>query len=332
MSAAARPIGAPRATEATCLPLPGPEADNLLGFLAILGTLRVLETFRPDLQPRISWSEAPWTAALHLAEPLSEAEVAEMLSKGCSEIAERFDVDGRKNVNFDRASFRAYAQRLTGDALNQRLASALTAELPEREGKALRAAPLVMMFGQGWQNFLERLVAVPRGDLPNRFAKQKNPPDFRSPAKIAEALFRPWQRTDDADAFRWDPEEDQRYALRFGDPSRAGAAPTVHGANRLAAIGFLSYVCSPGASSQRVAGTRFDRGRVSFVWPLWEQPLALVAIEALLAHPALRDGDLESLRPYGVFEILRCERISNGKFMNTTRARPYRGEGRGGLE
>jgi acyl-coenzyme A synthetase/AMP-(fatty) acid ligase len=40
-------------------------------------------------------------------------------------------------------------------------------------------------------------------------------------------------REDDADGFRWDPQDDQRYALRYDNPSLAGAAPTVVGANRL---------------------------------------------------------------------------------------------------
>src|SRR5690606_18996728 len=101
-------------------------------------------------------------------------------------------VDGRANVKFTRAEYRAYAERVRTDPVGAALAAALVAELPARRDGSLRPSPLVMMFGQGHQNFLDRLVAVPRGDLPNRFKKKKSPPDMADPAKIAEALFQPW--------------------------------------------------------------------------------------------------------------------------------------------
>lgn len=322
MTSDVRALFGPEAQTGATFALRGLEADNLLAFLALLGALRVLDRERPSWQARISWDESPWLARLHLCEPVDRSEVSRVLAAGCTAIAEQFDVDGRKNVDFDREQFRAYADRVRSDPVNAALAAAVAAELPERDGKKLRAAPLVMMFGQGWQNFLERLVAVPRGDLPARIAKRKNPPDLSSPKKIEEALFEPWARADDADAFRWDPDEDQRYAFRFGDPSKAGAAPTVHGANRLAAIGFLSYVCCPASKRHRVAGTVFGRVQTAFVWPLWKRPLPLAGIEALLAHREVLSGDLAAVKPYGVFEILRAQRVNNGKFLNVARARP----------
>ena len=76
-----------------------------------------------------------------------------------------------------------------------------------------------MRFGQGHQNFLERLIDVPSGG--HRLRKLKSPSSRADPAKIAEALFQPWRRGDDADGFRWDPADDQRYALQYADPSLA---------------------------------------------------------------------------------------------------------------
>jgi hypothetical protein len=180
-----------------------------------------------------------------------------------------------------------------------------------------------MMFGQGHQHFLARLVSVARGELPERLRKVKNPPDLHDPSKIGEALFKPWRRDDDADGFRWDPEEDQRYALRFGNPSRAGAAPTVHGANRLATMGLLSFPCSPRARGHGVPGSMRDDEGISFVWPVWRAPLSLQAIEALLAHPELVNGRLARVRELGVAEIYRARRVANAKLMNVKRALPW---------
>ncbi len=202
------------------------------------------------------------------------------------------------------------------------LAAALSAECPLKEDGRTNAAPLVMLFGQGHQHFLDRLVSVPQGDLPGPLRKLKKPPDLRSPSMIAGALFAPWKRSDATDAFRWDPEEDQRYALRFGDPSRAGAALTVHGANRLAAIGLLSFPCMPTKRRLRAAGSDRTEEGVVFLWPIWTSPFTRRSIEDLLVHPALLRGDRQALAAFSVREIFRARRIANGKFMNVTRATP----------
>jgi hypothetical protein len=306
----------------TVLPMPGLEPDSLLAFLALLGLLRSLQETRPGWQARASWAGPPWVAQLHLSEAADPSKVAKAASDGAAGLASQFDVNGRANVNFEDGEFHEYLLGLQGNAVATSLGTALTAEVPRKKDGGHQAAPLVMMFGQGHQNFLDRLVAVPRGDVPNRLKKKQPVPDMGDPAKIEEALFHPWTRTDDADGFRWDPEEDQRYALRFDDPSRAGAAPTVHGANRLAAIGFLSYGCAPRSDRLGVPGVVRDREGFRFVWPLWTVPLSLLGIEALLSHPDVLGGRLDEVRAYGVAEIMTARRISNGKFMNVVRAVP----------
>jgi hypothetical protein len=142
------------------------------------------------------------------------------------------------------------------------------------------------------------------------------------PSKLAEALSSPWAHNDDADGFRWDPAEDQRYAMRFGDPSKEGAALTVHGANRLAAIGFLSCATAPNERRLAAVGAFHDEEGWGFAWPIWSEPLSRCAIEAFLTHPDLVVGNPQALRVLGVLEVRCARRISNGKFMNVTRATP----------
>ncbi|MGD9535547.1 MAG: hypothetical protein AB7P52_03985 [Alphaproteobacteria bacterium] len=308
---------------ATLLDLPGLEPDNLLAFLALLGLLRALETARPAWRPRTSWRGPPWVARLHLAETTDEESVASAAAEGIASLAAQFDVAGNRNVSqFDPSSYRTHMLKVRSNETNAALCAALMAEWPRTKSGGLQAAPLVMMFGQGHQNFLERLVDVPRGELPRRFERLKSPPNMGDPAKIAEALFTSWQRDDDADAFRWDPEEDQRYALRFDDPSGGGAALTVHGANRLAAIGFLSFATTPRKRRQKVVGAMRDERDWFFLWPIWLTPLSRTAIEAFLAHPNIAETTLDELHKLGVVELFRAQRIQNGKFMNVTRARP----------
>jgi hypothetical protein len=307
------------------LPLRGLEVDSLLAFLALLGLLRALEAARPQWRPRASWVGPPWLVRLHTSEEVNERLIAEAACDGIDAIAERYRFGEKKDVKFTRADFREYLRNLRGHPIDAALGVALAAELPEKKSGGVQPGPLVLMFGQGHQHFLDRLRAVPSGELPNRLKKAKPPPKLRDPRYVHDALFLPWRRDDDADAFRWDPEEDQRYALRFGKPSAAGAAPTVHGANRLAALGFLSFSCAPARDRMRaVAVTRDDDG-VRLVWPVWKQALSLGGIEALLAHPDVLRGELERVRPLGVQEIFSAKRVANGKFMNVTRAMPVNG-------
>ena len=314
----------------TPVPLAGLELDNLLGFLTLLGLLRALEVARPAWSPGASWQGTPLVAHLHTVVEVTQDEIAMAACEGIEAFVEALIVEGHKNVDFSFAEFGDYAGEARVDSRRSLVAAALCAQLPRRiKAKTeVQVSPLVMMFGQGHQNFLERLVAVPRGDVPNRMSKAKNPPNLRDSAKVAEALFSPWLRTDRTDGFRWDPEDDQRYALRYDDPSKAGAAPTVHGANRLAVLGFLSYPCFPLEQSSRkprTAGYRRQGRGVSFVWPVWSVPLCLTGIEALLAHPAIANGKLDNVKPYGVTQILAAQRVSNGKFLNVARARPWSG-------
>lgn len=319
------PAAVPGRDERTSvLPLPGLEADNLLAFLALLGLLRSLETEMPDRDPRASWSGPPWIANLHLAGSVDSEQIARAAAKGVHRIAARYDFGSHKNVDFTPGEFREHARQSRTDPVRAALAAALTAEYPEKKGGGLKAGPFVLMFGQGHQNFLERLVSVPLGALPPRLKKEKAPPDFRNHRYIVEALFQPWRRDDDADAFRWDPEEDQRYALRFGDPSRAGAALTVHGANRLAAVGLLSFPCAPAKKDPNAPGTTRDADGVRFVWPIWTEPLSLHSVQRLLCHPDLIKMDQGALAPLGVASVYVARRVPNGKFMNVTRAVPRR--------
>lgn len=312
--------------------LPGIEADNLLGLLAALGLLRALEATREEWAPRLSWSEQPWRASVHLARPASQRDIASAAADGVSEIARRFDVKGHKNVgDFDPESFRALLQEKSDDEVAGRLAAALGVEYPRKRQQGIIAGPFVFQRGQGHQHFLERLLAITNDtDRKKASGTKKRVQRPAASTKIFEALFAPWRRDDETDAFRWDPQEDQRYALRYDDPSKAGAAPTVHGANRLAGVGLLSFPSVPRSGERKIItpGTgRDEDDGLCFIWPIWTVPLSLHGIQRLMSHPDVIAGNKTRLLPYGLREILRAKRVPNAKFMNVTRAVPWAGSG-----
>lgn len=305
----------------TQTPLPGLEADNLLGILAALGLLRALETSRPEWGPRLSWVGPPWVAELHTWEPIEREAVAAACMDGLASWGPHVGCGDMKDVKLDVSAFRAIATDARATEHAARFAAALTAECPAKQDGSVYPSQLVFMFGQGHQHFLERVVAAVRNVLPAKLRKSKAADDLVAAGKIAEALFQPWRRSDPTDSFRWDPADDQRYALRFSDPSGEGAALTVHGANRLAALGFLSFACFPGQRRMNSRGVVRDSGS-EFVWPLATSPASLASYEALLAHPDVLAGNVENLRRLGVGEVMRARRVSNGKFVNVSLGRP----------
>ena len=315
-------------TETTTHRLTGLEPDNILAFLALLGLLRSLEAARPNWKPRVYWEGAPVRPLLMLAEPACAEDVAQASADGCEALSRDYEFGGEVDLTFVRDKARSLSQDAIHANARGRAAvmDCLFSDGAVRGDGRILASPLCAMFGQGHQHFLKRLNDVPKGVLPKHLLRRKPAPDLNTASKIADALFAPWERADETDGFRWDPAEDRRYALRFKDPSTERGC-TVHGANRLAAIGLPSL---PGAAVERRGRMRFlvlgtdldDGGAIQVSWPIWDRPVSLAGLRALLGHPSLQADtpDLASLCTAGVWEVRRARRITVGKYFNFTRA------------
>jgi hypothetical protein len=123
-----------------------------------------------------------------------------------------------------------------------------------------------------------------------------------TPEHLRATLFATWQYREEGRSFRWDPGEDRRYALRASDPSKGPdkSIPSMWGANRLAFEALACLPCYP--RGRRLQTTGFQEERV-FHWPLWDPPVTLTTLRAVLAHPAVLDRDAATLAAMGVFAI-----------------------------
>jgi hypothetical protein len=313
--------------------LHGLEPDNLLAFLALLGLLRALEAFDDSLHPRAAWDidALPVRPRLFLARAVTPEEVMESAAKGIEAISKSHAFGGRKDLNHSRNECRALLDQVARAArLDARehadLLAALISDAAIKDDKKgfVDPTPLCLLFGQGHQHFLDRLVGVPQEPAPPPRRKGKTAVSLSASECLAEALLQPWHRNDPTFSFRWDPEEDVRYALMAGDPTdMAYKLGTQHGANRLAAIGLAVLTVVPETRAGRVrpniiGGTSGPDG-FSFAWPIWREPATLCAIRALLAHADLRTPD--ALKHLGVDYVVAARRISVGRYRNFSRAR-----------
>jgi len=322
--------------------LSGLEPDNLLAFFALLGLLRALEaadSTHPEsrwLRPRATWDmdHAPLRPVIRVAPATSEEEVAEAAAAGLDILTKHHDFGGRPDLDYprtearhllsDAASNACTSDRGRADVIAALMTDGAIRESKDRSGAVVEPTPLCLLFGQGHQHFLDRFAGVLREQVPPPRGRGKSAVTLSAAACLAEALFAPWHRTDPTFSFRWDPEEDVRYALMAGNPTNAAyKGGTQHGANRLAVAGLTALTVVPqiraGRARAAIPGGAWGPEGFSFVWPVWRGPTTLAAIRALLGHPALREpGGLTHL---GVTYVFSARRISVGKFMNFTRGR-----------
>ena len=309
--------------------LAGLEPDNLLAFLALLGTLRTLEHVRPAWRPRVAWTvdTPPVRPTLTVATHATEDEIIAAVAEGLADLAARHDFNGLKKLELSpKEATDRLRTAVTRDRYTSDLWAALVSDAAIHDKNKMEEAeptPLCLMSGQGWQFFMFRLASVPRESVPPARGTGRKKITIGEADCLREALFEPWTRPDATFSFRWDPHEDVRYALRATDPTDSKTKETTqHGANRLAAIGLSALTVVPrsrgGTAQLAVIGGKRERGGFAFTWPVWCHPVSLAAIRSLLGHAGLdKRNTWDAL---GIFELRRARRISVGKFMNFTRA------------
>ncbi len=313
-------------TAGTTHRLDGLEPDNLLAFMALLGLLRTLEETRPEWRARASWmvDNPPLRPALRVPEGVDEGAISMAAAEGLDILARRHDFDKRKDLTLSPEDAARTLRRAAETTDRGRYAADLWAAMicdaaVSRDGKKAEPTPLCLMFGQGHQHFLERLVSVPQLKAPPSRGKGRGKLTVSEMDCLHEALFACWRRPDATPSFRWDPNEDVRYALRARDPTDAKTKETTqHGANRLAAVGLSVLTVVPKSRQGQVrlamlGGRREIDGGFVFRWPIWRVPVSLACVRALLGHPGL--GSRETLAVLGIVEVRQARRVSAGKFM-----------------
>ena len=299
--------------------LSGLDGSNPLGFLAAVGTLCASVQDDSSNDWRLSWKVqgGNWVPVLVGNEAWSKEYLAKRLADSLySNSTPEFDLGaGVKNLDIEPRLFRQYANQAQDQAAPQdrRFADFIAAYgcdgLKTKDKKSIRDTALRTMSGQGHQHFLGTM---------KRLAEETREKHLR------QALFAPWEHPDEKLGMRWDPQEDRRYALRWGRPSDS-PTKTMRGANRLAieALPLLPSVPSQG----RLRTTGFsmdDKKALFFTWPIWKDALTVDVMRSLLALSKLQEPtpNRDHLRDMGIVEVYRSQRISVDRYRNFLRASP----------
>ncbi|MEW6166867.1 MAG: hypothetical protein AB1651_04110 [Pseudomonadota bacterium] len=294
------------------LVLNGLNGVNPLAFLAALGSLRTAaEVFE---SARLAWRVVggAWRPILTGC-PVTEEELSKRLFQRLKELSMApFEADTK--LPFSRAElekrFRALQRGYKDD---QRRIADLWAALgsdahADEDGMFADTAFRLVRSGDSAGNGLP-VYALNIARATTREA-------------LSRALFRAWDYQDQSKSrsLRLDPVDDQRYALRWKNPSKSGLEDgpgTMLGANRLALEGLGLFPTMCVGRTVVTTGFQKDRsGSIWFVWPIWTVALSTDEIRSALAAAELKLESLDhiSLRRRGVEEVFKSQRIAQNQY------------------
>ena len=293
--------------------LKGLDGGNLLGYLAALGTLRVLALSDPDGCIRMSWTrQGAWVPVLVSAR-LNDAEgvvrALEALVCGERTINRAWTIGN--DLTLSREEFAAcLARDRDCDSQEPEFLAAFGSEAigsgPRRE--RMSDTEFRTISGAGHQHFLGFM---------RELAKDTTREQIRT------ALFELWDYSDDRPSMRWDPADYRPHALRAEDPS-GDPIRTMKGANRLA-VEALPLFPTVACDERRVRTIGFgDRdGRTEVSLPIWSEPLELHTVKALLASGEIQQDkpDRPLMARRKIVQLFRVRRFTDGKYRNFTPAR-----------
>jgi CRISPR-associated endonuclease/helicase Cas3 len=302
------------------VPCPGIDASNPLGFLSAVGLLRSASHALPHIHVRIRWeNNGRWHPVLVLSQPMSEDELIKALHHTLTgHQSDRHFCDLGQNTTVARQIFRTVSQASVAEATSQDRTSCDfyagfgSDALVAQDGFTIQDTALRTMAGAGHQHFLETM---------------RNVIASCGPEHIQKTVFQTWQYDDPTQtrSLRFDPLDDNRYALRWrnpsGDPDRKNTGSML-GANRLAIEAIPLFTTAPGKRSLQTVGFTGQRASDTFFsWPVWTSPIGIDAMRSLLALREVQiPSEAESLISRGVAAVFRSQRITVGKVRNFTPA------------
>ena len=283
--------------------LTGLDGGNLLGFLAALGTFRILSGIQTA---RMSWTEASWwTPVIHSTK--SEEDLLTCIGSklcGAKSINPAWEIapDLTLPIPAIHSLLIAAADRarLT-DRTESDFLCAFGADIfgigPKKE--CMSDTEFRTMSGAGHQHFLGFM---------NELATITNEED------LIRSLFSPWNYQDGRPSLRWDPADFRPHALRAADPSKDPIL-TMRGANRLAVEALPLFPTAPAKRRLRTVGFE-EQSEVGITWPIWTEPLDLDTVKSLLALEEVQSFNEENLAARGIAQVFRAQRFTEGKYRN----------------
>lgn len=290
--------------------LTGLRGETLLGFLAALGTLRVLTKTIPDA--KLAWSDSGggWVAELNVPDgTLRDADhVAEVV----------FAVLDEQKTNHPVLQWKRFLGKVFNDESEFFRAAAmavLSAESGSQEDfTPVFSAQISVKQGEALEHFDHPFRAARKdyylGNLESVLANTQL-------SHVRRTIVLPWDYRDAManQSLRLDHGDDRRHAYQWHAPTEDPARQKVGcmlGANRLALEAFPLFPCVPRGDGGTAVGFICNSKTYTWVsWPIWIAPCSLALISSLLNLEFIHElgASRDSLHKFGIAAVLRSRRL-----------------------
>ena len=310
--------------------LNGLDGSNPLGFLAAVGTLHVLGD-APGNSVRLGWrtAQGSWRPFLTgCSDDRQEVcgKVLDLLKHASMAV---FDIgkEGKNDKAYNKFPF-------APDRFVQELkARRSKASLSDRRDVDFLASFGTELYPDAKKNeFQETCFKMVRSGDSKRQGMLFYAKAIREEidcSHVERVLFQAWDYQDEGYSLRWDPIEDQPYALRWRDPSKSNLADgpgTMLAANSLA-IEALRYFPTL-AIGRQAHTTGFHQSKQQeprFVWPIWRLLVSMETVRSLIALRDLHENPLcrPTLLAMGIEEVYCAQQVRpNQYYKNFAPAQP----------
>lgn len=290
--------------------LTGLRGETLLGFLAALGTLRVLTKTIPEA--KLAWSDSGggWVAELHVPDgTLRDADhVTEVV----------FAILDEQKANHPVLQWERFLGKAFNDESEFFRASAMTLLSAESGGQedftSVFSAQISVKQGESLEHFDHPFRAARRDYYPNNLRSVIANTQL---SHLRRTIVLPWDYRDamDNQSLRLDHGDDRRHAYQWdapsGDPARKKVGCML-GANRLALEAFPLFPCLPKSDGGTAVGFICKSKTYTWVsWPIWPAPCSLLLISSLLNLEIVHETEPspDSLSKMGIVALLRSRRL-----------------------
>jgi hypothetical protein len=297
------------------IPLPALHADNPIGFLAALGTLRILDGIRPAWKVRLRWlSNGNWIPEFSVTGDTSLDQVSAALATKLTNRAAAPEFNWADVIAVVPELFHAKAQAaLQTSTVSQRetvdFFAAFAAEGATSNSGDMKPTDLCMTSGQ--MKFLKELRSITAA-----LALVPERDEASLSERLRAALTGPWNYADAQHSLGWDPTNEPVHALGAYDPSGDGKQTSVRELVYLAAEALSLFPVFARFGRLRTTCFHPDERRQSwFHWPIWEPELSLCSVRSLLQLGELANPkeNEPKLRTRGIRAIYRSRRHEFGK-------------------
>jgi hypothetical protein len=318
--------------------LSGIDGTNLLGYLAALGTLRVLTLAEPAAEVRMRWQDNGGWRPLICHSRISTVE--KLIAALALRVTPRGAIPARKpgTKKGSDPSWRDWEARGLENA-NRTFQSDYLYLTPtvfrkELEDSALRPEQREIadfMTALGSDCLAEVMDVDKPATTEFRAIGGGNNDGFlgfmrtihlgTTAEHLRKALFLEWEYSDPPPFMRWDHNEYRPHALRADNPALDKRHNNVRGANRLAVEALPLFPTAPSKRVLRTVGFEDRSGDPEVAWPIWLDNLDVNALKSLLACSEIQVADPTTMARRGIGQVFRARRFTRGQYRNFSPAR-----------